>query len=163
MTVSESPVQMKPILEYTNEVNVLGLIVFCTGFGVILSVLGEQARLMINFFIVLDAVIMRWISALMWCYPIGILSLVCKNIVDIDNLTETAQALAMYVVTVICGLMIHSLLTLPLLYYLFTRNSPFDYMTGMLQAVATAFGTASSGATLPVTFRALEGNLRIDR
>jgi len=101
---------MKPILEYTNEVNVLGLIVFCTGFGVILrlvqgsgggminsdkppfcSILGEQARLMINFFIVLDAVIMRWISALMWCYPIGILSLVCKNIVDIDNLTETAQ------------------------------------------------------------------------
>jgi solute carrier family 1 (high affinity glutamate transporter) protein 2 len=37
-------------------VNVLGLIVFCTGFGVILSILGEQARLMINFFIVLDAV-----------------------------------------------------------------------------------------------------------
>uniref|UniRef100_A0AC35G795 Amino acid transporter n=1 Tax=Panagrolaimus sp. PS1159 TaxID=55785 RepID=A0AC35G795_9BILA len=117
---------MKPILEYTNEMNVLGLIVFCTGFGIVLSILGDQARLMINFFIVLDAVIMKWISALMWCYPIGILSLVCKNIVDIDNLTETAQALAMYVVTVICGLMIHSLLTLPLLYYIFTRNSPFN-------------------------------------
>uniref|UniRef100_A0A915ACQ9 Amino acid transporter n=1 Tax=Parascaris univalens TaxID=6257 RepID=A0A915ACQ9_PARUN len=159
---SEKPI-MKPILEYTNEMNVLGLIVFCTGFGVILSVLGEQARLMINFFIVLDAIIMRWISALMWCYPIGILSLVCKNIVDIDNLSETAQALAMYVVTVICGLMIHSLLTLPLLYFVVTRRSPFDFMTGMLQALATAFGTASSGATLPVTFRSLEDDLKIDR
>ncbi|KAK6043307.1 transporter, dicarboxylate/amino acid:cation Na+/H+ symporter family protein [Cooperia oncophora] len=95
--------------------------------------------------------------------PIGILSLVCKNIVDIDNLTETAQALAMYVVTVICGLMIHSLLTLPLLYFIVTRKSPFAYMTGMLQALATAFGTASSTATLPVTFRALEENLKIDR
>nr|CAD2125971.1 unnamed protein product [Meloidogyne enterolobii] len=156
-------IPLKPILEYTNEVNVLGLLVFCTGFGVILSVLGDQARLMINFFIVLDAVIMRWISALMWCYPIGILSLVCKNIVDIDDFTATAQALAMYVVTVICGLMIHSLLTLPLLYYIITRHSPFDFMTGMLQAIATAFGTASSGATLPVTFRALEQNLKIDR
>lgn len=67
----------------------------------------------------------------------------CKNIVDIDNLSETAQALAMYVVTVICGLMIHSLLTLPLLYFVVTRRSPFDFMTGMLQALATAFGTAS--------------------
>ena len=68
----------KPHLEYTNEMNVLGwlniitlrifigLIVFCSGFGVILSILGDQARLMINFFIVLDAIIMRWISALMW-------------------------------------------------------------------------------------------------
>uniref|UniRef100_A0A0N4ZB35 Amino acid transporter n=1 Tax=Parastrongyloides trichosuri TaxID=131310 RepID=A0A0N4ZB35_PARTI len=157
------PVIMKPTLKYTNEMNVLGLIVFCTGFGVILSILGEQARLMINFFVVLDAIIMRWISALMWCYPIGILSLVCKNIVDIDNLTETAQALAMYVVTVICGLMIHSLLTLPLLYFIVTRESPFAFMTGMLQAIATAFGTASSGATLPVTFRSMEDNLKIDR
>uniref|UniRef100_A0A0N5C9Y4 Amino acid transporter n=1 Tax=Strongyloides papillosus TaxID=174720 RepID=A0A0N5C9Y4_STREA len=157
------PIMMKPTLKYTNEMNVLGLIVFCTGFGVILSILGEQARLMINFFVVLDAIIMRWISALMWCYPIGILSLVCKNIVDIDNLTETAQALAMYVVTVICGLMIHSLLTLPLLYFLVTRESPFAFMTGMLQAIATAFGTASSGATLPVTFRSMEDNLKIDR
>uniref|UniRef100_A0A914SAP9 Amino acid transporter n=1 Tax=Parascaris equorum TaxID=6256 RepID=A0A914SAP9_PAREQ len=125
-----------------STIMLMRLIVFCTGFGVILSVLGEQARLMINFFIVLDAIIMRWISALM-CYPIGILSLVCKNIVDIDNLSETAQALAMYVVTVICGLMIHSLLTLPLLYFVVTRRSPFDFMTGMLQALATAFGTAS--------------------
>jgi hypothetical protein len=41
------------------------------------------------------------------------------------------QALAMYVVTVICGLMIHSLLTLPLLYYAITRQSPFEFMTGM--------------------------------
>ncbi|CAB3406540.1 unnamed protein product [Caenorhabditis bovis] len=153
----------KQTLTYTNEMNVLGLIVFCSGFGIILSILGDQARLMINFFIVLDAIIMRWISALMWCYPVGILSLVCKNIIDIDNLTETAQALAMYVVTVICGLMIHSLLTLPLLYFVVTRKSPFAFMTGLLQALATAFGTASSGATLPVTFRALEENLKIDR
>uniref|UniRef100_A0A0K0FPZ4 Amino acid transporter n=1 Tax=Strongyloides venezuelensis TaxID=75913 RepID=A0A0K0FPZ4_STRVS len=163
MSNMTEPIIMKPTLKYTNEMNVLGLIVFCTGFGVILSILGEQARLMINFFVVLDAIIMRWISALMWCYPIGILSLVCKNIVDIDNLTETAQALAMYVVTVICGLMIHSLLTLPLLYFLVTRESPFAFMTGMLQAIATAFGTASSGATLPVTFRSMEDNLKIDR
>ncbi|GMT22080.1 hypothetical protein PFISCL1PPCAC_29009 [Pristionchus fissidentatus] len=153
----------KPHLTYTYEMNVLGLIVFCSGFGMILSILGDQARLMTNFFIVLDAIIMKWISALMWCYPVGILSLVVKNIVDIDNLSETAQVLAMYVITVICGLMIHSLLTLPLLYAVVTRKSPFSFITGMLQALATAFGTASSGATLPVTFRCLEENLKIDR
>uniref|UniRef100_A0A0N5AFG3 Amino acid transporter n=1 Tax=Syphacia muris TaxID=451379 RepID=A0A0N5AFG3_9BILA len=162
-STNDSVLSIKPRLEYVNEVNVLGLIVFCTGFGIVLSVLGEKVQLMIDFFYVLDMVIMKWISALMWCYPIGILSLVCKNIVKIDNLAQTAQALAMYVVTVLCGLMIHSLLTLPLIYCVVTRRSPFDFMTGMLQALATAFGTASSVATLPITFRSLEEKLHIDR
>ena len=36
-----------------------GIIVFCTGFGVVISYLGEKARIVVDFFIILDAVIMR--------------------------------------------------------------------------------------------------------
>ena len=37
------------------------------------------------------------------------------------------------------------------------------FVSGMLQAWVTALGTASSAATLPVTFKCLEDNLGVDK
>ncbi|KIH44626.1 hypothetical protein ANCDUO_25348, partial [Ancylostoma duodenale] len=42
------------------------IIVFCTGFGIVISQLGERARIVVDFFVILDAVIMRWVETLMW-------------------------------------------------------------------------------------------------
>lgn len=51
----------------------LGIIVFCIGFGIVISQLGEQARVMVDFFVILDAIIMRLVSYIMW-YGISSLS-----------------------------------------------------------------------------------------
>merc|ERR1712008_494532 len=60
------------------------------------------------------------------------------------------------------GLSIHGLLILPLIYGVMTRSLPFKFISNMANALATAFGTASSSATLPVTIDALENNNKID-
>lgn len=95
--------------------------------------------------------------------PFGIMCLIMGKILEIHDLGETARMLAMYMVTVLMGLAIHSLLTLPFIYFLCTKKNPYLFMKGLLQAWITALGTASSSATLPMTFRCLEENLGVDR
>ncbi|UYV68783.1 SLC1A2 [Cordylochernes scorpioides] len=148
---------------YKPGTNVLGLIIFCVAFGIILSRMGSDAEIMTGFFTVLNEVIMRIVIIVMWYSPIGIMSLIIEKILSITNLAFMAKQLGMYMATVITGLLIHSCITLPLIYYIFTRKNPLTFFKGMVQAWVTALGTASSAATLPITFKCLEENLGIDK
>ena len=148
---------------YTQGSNVLGLIVFCAAFGIICGKMGTEAELMIQFFVILNEIIMRLVTICMWYSPIGIASLIVAKILDIADMYTVAQQLGMYMFTVIAGLVIHACVCLPLIYFLVTKKNPLIFFRGMLQAWVTALGTASSAATLPVTFRCLEENNHIDK
>uniref|UniRef100_A0A8C9TCA2 Amino acid transporter n=1 Tax=Scleropages formosus TaxID=113540 RepID=A0A8C9TCA2_SCLFO len=95
--------------------------------------------------------------------PVGILFLIAGKIVEMKDLAEVGGQLGMYTISVIVGLLIHGLIVLPLLYFLFTRRNPYMFIGGLLQALITALGTSSSSATLPVTFRCLEENNGVDK
>ena len=58
---------------------------------------------------------------------------------------------------------VHAFVTLPLILWIFTRRNPYRFMGQMSQAVLTAFSTASSTATLPVTMECAETNAGVSR
>jgi Na+/H+-dicarboxylate symporter len=58
--------------------------------------------------------------------------------------------------TVIIGLVINAFGVLPLLLIIFARYSPVRFFRGMSSALATAFSTSSSAASLPVTLESVE-------
>ncbi|XP_049578216.1 excitatory amino acid transporter 2 isoform X2 [Syngnathus scovelli] len=153
----------KKSLQFKSGMNVLGLIGFFIAFGICMGKMGERARLMLEFFNILNEIVMKLVIMIMWYSPFGIACLICGKIISIKDLEVVARQLGMYMVTVIVGLIIHGAIFLPSIYFIIVRKNPFKFFLGIFQAWITALGTASSAGTLPVTFRCLEENLGIDK
>jgi len=67
------------------------------------------------------------------------------------------QVLGWYVLTVFIALLIHATVTLPTILKLATGRSPIQYAKRLTTALVTAFSTASSNGTLPLTMQEVEG------
>uniref|UniRef100_A0A8C0GUU0 Amino acid transporter n=1 Tax=Chelonoidis abingdonii TaxID=106734 RepID=A0A8C0GUU0_CHEAB len=152
-----------PIPGSANGVNALGLVVFSVCFGLVIGSMKQKGRALQEFFSCLNEAIMRLVAIIIWYAPVGILFLIAGKILEMDDLAVMGGQLGMYTLTVIVGLLIHSLCVLPLLYFIVTHKNPWVFIAGLLQALITALGTSSSSATLPITFRCLEENNGVDR
>ena len=104
-------------------------------------------------------VITTWV---IYLAPGGIFFLVAGEMIKIDDLSAMLISLGWYIITVLLGLFIHGLIVLPTIYFLFSRKLPCQYIWNMSKAINTAFGTASSSATLPVTIQCLEELNHVD-
>ncbi|CAF0769571.1 unnamed protein product [Adineta ricciae] len=151
-----------PKVEKRDGINVLGLLLFCIIFGVIVSRLKSKTLILKQFFEALLEVVMQLVRIAMLYGPIGIFFLIAAKMLEMDNLADFVGSLGLYMVTVLAGLFIHGLIILPLLLFIITRINSFKYIRGMSQALVTAFGTASSSATLPVTYQCVELKNHID-
>ncbi|KAG1689112.1 Excitatory amino acid transporter 2 [Nymphon striatum] len=116
----------KRVDSYKEGMNVLGMIVFCTAFGVLCGQLGEEGRHMIRFFNTLNDIVMKLVMLIMWYAPFGIMSLIIGKIMSIEDLAQTAQQLGLYIVTVVTGLAIHSAATLPVTFQCLEDNLHID-------------------------------------
>jgi proton glutamate symport protein len=93
--------------------------------------------------------------------PLGVFALMAYTI-GITGL-EVLKPLALYMATVIAGLLVHACITLPVLLGVIGKYSPIRFFRHMFSAVATAFSTASSAATLPITMDCLEKNVGVSK
>jgi Na+/H+-dicarboxylate symporter len=139
-----------------SENNVLGLIVFSLLFGGILTTLGEPGKRAVEFFDTVNNALLRFVQIVIWIAPIGVFGLVAARIGvegGWDAVTLELGKLARYFVTVLVGLGIHGFVVLPIILWILARRNPLRYLINCSEALLTAFSTASSAATLPVTMR----------
>ena len=69
--------------------------------------------------------------------------MIAARIAEMDDIWLSMQNLGMLVVTVTVGLLIHTLIVLPLIFFAVTRKNPYVFMKGLSDALITAFGIAS--------------------
>ncbi|KAM8903316.1 neutral amino acid transporter B(0) isoform 1-T1 [Spinachia spinachia] len=138
--------------------NILGLVVFAIVFGVALRKLGEEGELLIKFFNSFNEATMVLVSWIMWYAPVGIMFLVAGKIVEMEDVGNLFASLGKYIACCVIGHAIHGLLVLPGIYFIITRKNPYTFLWGIFTALATAFGTSSSSATLPLMMKCVEEN-----
>ena len=90
----------------------LGIIFFCLAFGVVLGAVGKKAAAVIEFFAVVDEVIMRMVTTIMWISPIGISSVIAAKILDVDDLATVMTQLTMFILTACGGIFLYQFTTL---------------------------------------------------
>ncbi|KAM7097543.1 excitatory amino acid transporter 5 isoform 5-T5 [Molossus nigricans] len=147
----------------SDGMNVLGIVMFSATMGIMLGRMGDSGAPLVSFCQCLNESVMKIVAVAVWYFPFGIVFLIAGKILEMDDPTAVGKKLGFYAVTVVCGLVVHGLFILPLLYFFITKKNPVVFIRGVLQALLIALATSSSSATLPITFKCLLENNHIDR
>ncbi|KAG2466845.1 EAA3 protein, partial [Polypterus senegalus] len=106
---------------YSDGINVLGLIVFCLVFGIVIGQMGEKGRLLVEFFDALNDATMKIVQIIMCYMPIGILFLIAAKIIEVED-WDIFRKLGLYMVTVLAGWVSPSLCRTAIVYKM-NRNA----------------------------------------
>ena len=149
-----------PIQSMANG-SILQVIVFALLVGFAISKAGDQGKRINNFFNDLNTVIMKMVMILMKLAPYGIFCLLAKLFADVG--IAMIMNLAKYFFTVLFVLLLHSLGVYSALLKFFTGLNIKTFLSKLRPALALAFSTASSGATMPVTMRTVEQRMGVSK
>jgi len=148
------------VLEAAVNGNMLGLIFFAILFGYFMTHLAHQfAEPLFNFWNGVFHVMMSMTEFIMKFAPIGVFGLVAEVMATAGF--SAAKPLAIFALCVLLALSVHALITLPGLLRFVGKVKPYKTMAGVSPAMLTAFSTASSSATLPITMDSLEDNIGV--
>jgi proton glutamate symport protein len=160
--VAEIFVRMIPtnIVKAAADGQMLGLIFFAILFGYFMTHLSHDfAEPLFKFWNGIFHVMMKMTEFIMKFAPIGVFGLVGAVIAE-AGLRATGP-LAMFAIAVLLALALHAFGTLLLLLRFVGRVNPLKTLVGASQAMLTAFSTASSSATLPITMESVEENIGV--
>lgn len=143
-------------------------IVFCAiliGIALI-QIEGSRSTQIVNLLDIANDVVLKIVDMIMFVAPFGVFSLLANTLVTVGDggmsqVVELISALGYYCFVVVFGLLLHALITFPILLKLFTPMKIRTFLKGIAPAQLLAFSTSSSGATLPVTMERCEKNLGV--
>lgn len=138
--------------------DILPIIFFAVIFGIFITQVNDKyKKSLTTFFEAVFEVMMKMTMFIIKFTPLGIFGIVANEVnKNADQLTHLAGSMAIYMVTVVLALAIHAFITLPLILRFVAKANPFKHMSNMITPLLTAFSTASSSATLPLTMEAVE-------
>jgi len=148
------------IVQAAANTKMLGLVLFSILFGFFLARIPQpQQGQVLGFWQGIFLVMMRMTDFVMRLAPIGVFALIGK-VVAVSGF-EGAGPLLLFAGCVVAGLAIYGFVALPILLATVARVNPWRLYPAMAPALLTAFSTASSSATLPLSLECLEERAKV--
>lgn len=150
----EAAIPSNPLAAITQP-NFLSIIAFTIVFGVFAVRVGGTTATRIHELSNAGLEVMMAITtAIIRLAPIGVFFLITAVLATQGS--SVFKSLSWYVLTVTAALLIHACITLPLILKFIAKRPPIEYARAMSPALLTAFSSASSNGTLPVTLTSVE-------
>ena len=144
------------------EGQLLGLIFFSLLFGFFVSRLPDNLKIsQVFFWEGLNATILKITNFIISFAPYGVFGLVTPTLMMVG--IETIYVMGTFALTVLLGLAVHSLIVLPFLLKILANIDFRKHFQAMAPALLTAFSTASSSATLPVTLNCITNRANVSK
>jgi len=139
---------------------ILAVIFFAVVFAIsTIKTGGEAAKTIDRFFRAVYDVMITMTNGILLFAPYGIAGYIL--FVTATTGVALASALGWYMVSVALALAIHAFVTLPLLLWFLGKRNPIVFARDMRDALLTAFSTASSAGTLPLTMQCARDNAKV--
>ncbi len=136
------------------ESNIIGLIVFTLLYGFFLGHLpAAQKETQVQFWTGTQRIMISITQVVLLFAPIGVFALIATTLAGTGF--RALPPMLWFFITVLLGLALHMLVMMSLFLHVVAKVSPRKHLQAMAPALLTAFSTASSSATLPVTLRTL--------
>ena len=141
------------------EGNILGVITFSILVGFAIAKGRKEFFEVKKIFNGLLGITMKIVSWIVKFSPYGVSALIIKLVSQ--QSPDLFITLSKFIIVIIGMTLFHGIVILPLLLYFFTKINLFILWQGAREAIMTAFATSSSSATIPITLRTVEKNLKV--
>ncbi|MDG1122776.1 MAG: dicarboxylate/amino acid:cation symporter [Glaciecola sp.] len=141
------------------EGNMLQIIVFAVLFGIAVSMAGDTGKRVSAAFNDINTVIMNIVTMVMNLAPYGVFVLMAKLFATIG--LDTILGLAKYFFLVFGVLVMHAVITYPIIFKSLSGLNPIILLRKMRNTALFAFSTSSSNATLPITMDTAKNRLGV--
>jgi Na+/H+-dicarboxylate symporter len=147
----------------TNNGQLLGVITFSLLFGVFIGKLKrDQREAQQKFWESTQEVMLKLTDFIIRFAPIGVFGLVTPILFNAP-IADLFGAILWFFITVLLALAIHFIISLGLVLKFVGKVNPVSHYKAMTPVLLTAFSTASSSATLPLTIDTVEERAKVSK
>jgi Na+/H+-dicarboxylate symporter len=132
----------------------LSVIFFAIIVGIFINKIDNKNRIVLsNFFNAFFELFMKMTMLIIKLAPFGIFGLIVKVVAEQNDFGNMIVKLGSFMITVIVAILIHALITLPLITRFIGKANPYKHFSNVKTTLITAFSTASSAAALPLNMK----------